>query len=330
MAALEAAGLADSVEAIAVPCTAFRFENARGRVLGHIDRSGDRAAFGHPLSMVRRADLHAALARGAAEAGARLRLGTRVAGLLPDGRGVVLESGETVEADVVVGCDGLRSVIRQRWFPDAPAPVDSGLVDIAGFGPPVDGVEPGVNRMVFGRRGFFGLFVTPSGESWWFHNGRPGVGTAREVALAAHADDSPWIAELVRATPTVLGPWPLREVTRVPTWHRGPVALLGDAAHAMSPSAGQGASMAIEDAVVLATALLEESEVAAAFARYEAVRRGRVETIQKEARRNSNGKAVPNRVAEWFRDLALSVFLPLGGKAQSRHYGYRVPGAEAR
>ena len=95
----------------------------------------------------------------------------------------------------------------------------------------------------------------------------------------------------------------------------------------MSPSAGQGASLAIEDAIVLSRALERAPDVGAAFATYERERRPRVERIAKVARRNSNGKAPSSALAESVRDFVLPFFLKLGGKAQASAYAYRVDAA---
>ena len=95
------------------------------------------------------------------------------------------------------------------------------------------------------------------------------------------------------------------------------MVVVGDAAHAPSPTSGQGASLAIEDAVVLATCLRDSAEPRAAFARFEAARRPRVERIIKWAARMNNGKAA-GPVARVIRDAMLPAILRLtaDGKAQ--------------
>lgn len=321
MNALSELGLAERVLERGHACDAFEFMNARGRRIGDIDRRRDGSMFGWPLTMIRRADLHAVLAEEATRRGTEIRYGLRLSSITQTERAVHahFEDGTSLEASFLVGCDGLRSKTRSVALPSAPPPVSSGLLDYGGFAR-VEGLPfgPGINVMVFGTRAFFGAFKTPQGETWWFHNGPPG-----EPLLELHRDDPPWITELIRATPQVIGPFPLYELKEVPRWSNGRVVLLGDAAHAMSPSAGQGASLAIEDAIVLAKCLRDHADVTRAFAAYERLRRPRVTAIAKSARRASSTKA-PSRVGAWFRDRLLPVFVKLGDAEQRRAYSFRI------
>jgi 2-polyprenyl-6-methoxyphenol hydroxylase-like FAD-dependent oxidoreductase len=270
------------------------------------------------------------LAEEAERRGVLIERGKRLTGLGAADGVARFADGSELEADLVVGCDGLRSTVRALAFPNAPPPRFSGLFDYGGFAPCVPGaLVPGVNEMVFGRRAFFGAFATARGETFWFHNGPPpesdsAEAGSRERMLALHADDPAWISDVIRATPAILGPWPMFELDAIGSWSYERVVLLGDAAHAMSPSAGQGASLAMEDALVLARTLAVEPNRAAALARYERERRPRVERIAKVARRNGNGKAPSSALAEAVRDLVLPFFLRLGGSAQSSMYDYRV------
>lgn len=333
MNVLRALGADARVAALGVPCTAFQFENAAGRPIGSIDRSQDAALFGAPLTMIRRGDLQDVLLEEARQRGVELRLGARLVALHTSEAGVSarFEDGSTEEADLLVGCDGLRSTTRRLLMPEAPEPVFSGLWDHGGFASGVKvPVPPGVNEMVFGKRAFFGAFVTPAGEVWWFHNGPLGPRdgdteqSVRERLLELHRDDPAWIRDVIRATPAVLGPWPLYDLRDLPRWSKGRVCLIGDAAHAMSPSAGQGASLAMEDAMALAMCLRDVDDPLRALETYERLRRPRVEAIALQARRNGSGKAPSGRASLWLRDLLLPVFLRLGGKSQSRGYAYRL------
>ena len=110
----------------------------------------------------------------------------------------------------------------------------------------------------------------------------------------------------------------------MPRWHSGRLCLIGDAAHATTPSAGQGASLALEDAMVLAQCVRDIDVPEHAFAAFERARRRRVEAIVKQSRRTGSAKAVSGPIGEWIRDRVLPLFLRLGTKAQERHYAYRV------
>ena len=314
-------GLADQVRAIGHACTSFEFLNARGQRIGVIDRSEDEAAFGQSLTMVRRGELHALIAAEASRRGIELHYGAKLTALreAPNHVTSTFSDGRELTSSFVVGCDGLRSTTRALVLPQAPEPTFTGMLDFGGFAR-VEGLPfpSGVNVMVFGTRAFFGAFTTPGGETWWFHNGPPDV-----PMLELHRDDPGWISQLIRATPQVLGPWRMHELQAMPRWSSGRVALLGDAAHAMSPSAGQGASLAFEDAMVLARCLRDEADVARAFTTFERTRRPRVDAIFKAAQRNSSGK-MPTRVQGWFRDRLLPWFLKLGAKAQHEAYAFRV------
>jgi FAD-dependent urate hydroxylase len=90
----------------------------------------------------------------------------------------------------------------------------------------------------------------------------------------------------------------------VPVWHRGPMVIVGDAAHAPSPTSGQGASMAAEDAVALAKYLRDLPDIPRALAAYEEARRSRVERIVAHGARTGSAKT-PGPVGRVLRDLAL-------------------------
>src|SRR5690606_29907624 len=105
-----------------------------------------------------------------------------------------------------------------------------------------------------------------------------GTAEARRPALPRSATRSPLLAAILGAAGDSWGYWPLATV-ETPAWHRGAIGLLGDAAHAMVPFQAQGAAMAIEDAAVLAPLLATEASAEVAFARFAALRRGRVQRV---------------------------------------------------
>jgi 2-polyprenyl-6-methoxyphenol hydroxylase-like FAD-dependent oxidoreductase len=107
-------------------------------------------------------------------------------------------------------------------------------------------------------------------------------------------------------------------------WHDDRMIVIGDAAHATSPSSGQGASMAIEDAVELGRCLRDRPEPAVAFAAYERLRRTRVERVVASGARSSNAK-VAGPVARVLRDALLPIFLRRqGAQAAAWLHGYHI------
>ena len=144
-------------------------------------------------------------------------------------------------------------------------------------------------HFVFGKRAFFGYHIGSSGEMYWFVNFSQKEAPARGELDMIVSDawqarmldlfrgDLPRVSEMIRATQSTIIGYPISDIVTQPIWHQGPVVLVGDAIHAVSPQAGQGASLAIEDAMVLAKCLRDREDHALAFATYERLRRARVE-----------------------------------------------------
>ncbi|MGI8306637.1 FAD-dependent oxidoreductase [Saccharopolyspora hattusasensis] len=145
---------------------------------------------------------------------------------------------------------------------------------------------------------------SPNGDVWWFANpGQPKELTREELAAVSEdqwrtklldlftEDDGP-ARDLVTASDEIFAGWNTYDFPKVPTWHRDRMIIIGDAAHATSPASGQGASMAIEDAVTLAKCLRDADSVPAAFAAYESLRRTRVERVVAQGKRNGDGKTL--------------------------------------
>jgi 2-polyprenyl-6-methoxyphenol hydroxylase-like FAD-dependent oxidoreductase len=257
-------GLSETIERLGEVCHGFSFRNAADVTIGEIDASDVRTRFGAPLVMIKRDVLQRALAEAASKAGISIASGQKLTEIAQSATEVraTFRDGGVRSADFLVGCDGVHSRTRRAILPEAPEPAYFGLVGCAGMVEARDEpLAPGCNVMVFGKRAFFGAFRTSRGEIWWFHNGARTQPTeqlaryGRAELLAAHRDDPAWIGSLIERTPQVLGTWPQCDILSLPSWHRGRVCLIGDAAHASTPSAGQGSALALEDALVLARCL---------------------------------------------------------------------------
>jgi 2-polyprenyl-6-methoxyphenol hydroxylase-like FAD-dependent oxidoreductase len=324
---LEALGCLDAVRTAGVEIPRQRMWSAGGRLLGDVPRG--RPSREPMLSVtLMRGRLVAALRGAAAKAGAEVVTGERLVGVTETADEVVAEfaSGRREAADLLVAADGIWSTVRSRLDPTAPGPEYAGLYTVSGVST-MDGVEPGVFNLTFGRNGAF-LHLAAGHEVWWaaqiadpVEPDRAGVAEVewqRRTAEIYRAERVPSaiIAATTRLHPTVL----MHAVDPIPVWHTDRIVLVGDAAHPVG--AGQGASMAIEDALVLAAVVRAEPTVAGALAAYDAARRPRVVKVLATADDN-RGRKKAGPVKRRLQALMMRLFIPLGyEKATAWLYAY--------
>jgi 2-polyprenyl-6-methoxyphenol hydroxylase-like FAD-dependent oxidoreductase len=284
--ALRAIDAGDAVTAASFPATRLRLFSPAGELLADAPLGRD-----HPCPRtITRAALSALLRARAAELGVPVHYGRRVTGAEagPGGRvSVTFGDGARVSADLLIGADGVRSPVRALIDPGAPAPRFTGLTIACGYTPaprPAAAGDEGY-AMYYGSRAFFGCTAGPDGRTWWFAR-VPGLSPGRdagsysadEIAAAFDQDATP-AAALIRATPGPLTVTHARDLAHLPRWSSGAMIVIGDAAHAASPATTQGASLAIEDAVVLAQCLRDVRGRAAALGAFERLRRARAEGV---------------------------------------------------
>jgi salicylate hydroxylase len=252
---------------------------------------------------IHRADLLALLA-GQLPPGT-VRTGRRCTGFRQDARSAtaVFAGGTTATADVVIGADGIHSVLQ--GFVAAPAqPVFSGVVAYRGLVPRLDEYPAGTMRMWVGESRHFLVFPVRAGQLLNYVGFVPSGAAVREswsvpgdpAALAAYfAGWDPAVGEVIAA---ISGPggsgfrWGMYDRAPLSRWSSGRLTLLGDAAHPMLPHLGQGVNQALEDAVALATLLgasTTSAGVPRALAAYEGLRRDRTARVQLGSRRNGAG-----------------------------------------
>jgi 2-polyprenyl-6-methoxyphenol hydroxylase-like FAD-dependent oxidoreductase len=229
-----------------------------------------------------RSDLQAVLAAAAGE----VRLGMEAVAVEPGADTAVVRTadGDEQSADLVVGADGLSSIVRHAVAEAAPR--YAGYTAWRGVSP-VE-VEPGRLTESWGVGERFGLVDIGGGRTYWFATKNAPEGEAAQPGgrkaeiLRRFAQWHEPIAAVVDATDeAAILRNDVYDLAPLPRWSSGRVVLVGDAAHATTPGSGQGAAQAIEDAVVLAAQLLRYGEVASALADYEAARRPRAEAVRK-------------------------------------------------
>lgn len=313
------------------PQPTLRMMSGSGKHLG-VMSNGAPLPDGTPTQMLRRADLYTALRDEAVDRGASISYGKRfVDATSVDGRVVAtFADGTTADGDLLIGCDGIRSRVRQVIDPAARPARYIPVLNIGGYVPDLAVDAPvGEFQMVFGRRCFWAYVAAPDGGVVWFANPpRPVEPDPAELAAMTDDDWRGWLLELtaddaagpfseiIRAAPGPLSGWTTYDVPRVPTWHRDGMIVIGDAAHATSPASGQGAAMALEDAVLLPRCLRDEPDIAGAFARFESLRRRRVQRIVAAGARSSNSKAA-GPVGRVVRDAVMPMVLRLAQRANT-------------
>lgn len=221
---------------------------------------------------IRRTALHEVLGRRAKAAGAEVRLGVTVDRLVDDGKGVTahLSDGSSDRFDFVIGADGLYSRTRGQIFENAPRPAFTGQAvwrynferpdDVkclqAYEGPVGIGLCPLADDLMY-------MFVTTPEPG----NPRYPIQGLAAVMRAKLANAAPRMRELAEQITDDNGVVykPLEWLFVEGDWHKGRVVLLGDAVHATTPHLGQGAGMAIEDAIVLAEEIACHDTPEAAF-----------------------------------------------------------------
>lgn len=317
-------GLADRLADVAVRLEVGwefrRWQDGRVLFAQQLDRSAE--LYGEDTWVVHRADL-LELLRSAVPADA-LHLGRRATGVEQDDDGIRLQlaDGTAVAGDVVVAADGIHSALRSTVATPGP-PRYSGLCAWRSLVPAEAAPElarrpaqtlwlgPGrhlVHYPVSSGRLVNLVAFTPAGdhdvESW------EARGRAEDLA-AEFAGWDPRLRELIAGAGEV-GRWALLDREPIPTWTSGRLALLGDAAHPMVPFFAQGAGQAVEDAAALAVCLADPgTTVAAALARYQAVRVPRATRVQTASRGRQGHHHLPDGPEQRARDAAFAGDDPL-------------------
>ena len=333
--ALRSFGLAERVTAAGLPTRGLAVFNERGKRLTLVDYEEHTTNYGAGSITLRRGALAGVLLDAALAAGIAIHHNSSITDIAQDAGGVVLTvNGEQLRFALALACDGLRSMVRRLVFRQLPLPRYSGLIGTGGF-TVVPDVAPtdGVMNMVFGRRGFFGYIKQAGGPVYWF-NSYPaaeaetgpvadGVAYARKLA-AMHEGDPLDISSILAATTSVDRHYPIYDMPELQQWSAGRVLLMGDAAHAVTPHSGQGASLAIEDGVVLAACLADSQDHVGAFARFEQLRRERSHRAIAMGRAVGSQKQAQSWLAQRVRDLMLPLFMPMGVRMQKDFFVFRA------
>lgn len=291
--ALRDVGLGDVVDAVAHRLPEASTVTPDGSVLMRVPLDRIEPRFG-PLVAVHRAELLAALTE---RVEAPIRYGARVAAA----DGALAVDGAVIEADLVVGADGIGSAVRELVAPGV-APRAAGYAAWRGVASTGSETPRGATEAM-GRGHRFGLVPLSGGRTYWFAV-VPGDGASADLPAIFNAWHEPIAAVLAAPQADQPSCLEIADLPPLPRWHRGNAVLAGDAAHATTPNLGQGAALALADVATLAR-LLTERAPAEALPAYERARKRRAEAIVRQSRQVGRSVQLANPLACRLRNAAM-------------------------
>ena len=308
--ALRAIGVGDKVAAVGHLSRGIYTRNMQtGEFLEFNDRLKAAEKYGAPYYTFHRADLLDALASGLDPSA--IHPGHRLTGVEERSDRVVLTfaNGAEVEAEYVIGADGVRSVIRQTLY-GADNPTYTGQMVwralLKGSDVPEEVMEPmGHTQWVGPGCHFIAYYirqrkmvniVTQEDTDKWVEEGWSTRGDPDEMRLS-FPNPEPRLAKMLGLI-TECSKWGLFTRPLTQNWGRGRIQLIGDAAHAMLPNAGQGACQAFEDAYVLGRWLEASRDPVEAFAGFRRVRIPRVHGVQRLSISNARFKHMRDKTEQ--------------------------------
>ncbi len=294
--ALRAIGLGERIAAVAnIALGVLTRDMNTGVPLHYRDQTSAATRFGASIHSFHRADLLLALASGVDPD--RIHLDHRLIGLeeRPTGVGLIFANGARRDADVVIGADGIHSLVRRALYGDDNPTYTGQMVWRAllpGCGVPAEVLAPTGHVQWLGPgRHFFAYYlrgrevvniVTQEDTDTWVDEGWSIPGNP-DAMRASFPNPEPLLATLLSRV-TQCSKWGLFTRPLTDDWGRGRIALIGDAAHAMLPNAGQGASQSFEDAYVVACWLAAEpGNPVEALRSFRRVRIPRVHEVQRRS-----------------------------------------------
>ncbi|MBL1074541.1 FAD-dependent monooxygenase [Nocardia sp. 2] len=316
------------------PLRRFSIHTPTGATVRELPIQRITAELNAPIVNIRRNDLIAVLRAAAPEV--PIHWNSPLTGFRHDSAGVTATfgDGQTASGDVLIGADGIRSAVRAQLAGDEPLNEYGYVCWLAVIPYSHPSLTTGAARHYWGRGTRFGLIEIGGGQVYWWGTQSVGVAAARDWSggkagvAAVFAGWAPEVMEVIEQTPEeAIVVVPAQDRNFLSQWGDGRTTLIGDAAHPMLTSLSQGASSAIEDAVVLGHELAVAPNPITGLRNYEKARHDRTKRLVADSRRLSRLEQLRNPVAVRLRDLAIQ-YTPMSilRRQNMQPMRFRLPG----
>lgn len=320
-------GLLEAALQVGVLTSNYQFNSQNGKELVNVPVDG----FELPVIGIHRADLHELLWHKLPEK--QFILGETFERLELDENKVRAHfaSSLTAEGDALIGADGLRSRVRAELFGEQP-PIYRNFTTWRGLTLHIPNTyRSGYIREFLGRGKGFGFMMLGKGRIYWYvaalaPENQPDALIGRKKELEKMFQDwFPSIPELIAATDeTNIIKTDLYDRIPALPWGKQNITLLGDAAHPTLPTLGQGACMALEDALVVTKCLVEHSEPAVAFKQYESQRFSRTKSIVEQSLRSGRMGQLKHPIKVALRETLMKLMKPAIKNSFKSLHAYRA------
>ena len=328
-------GMQEIVREHGYECKNLAFENKLGIPIALVDTTHDEQKYGSHGVVIKRSSLHKLLRKELESRGIQVEWNKKITDIeTNDSTRIFFKDQSSIECDYVIGCDGLYSQTRKIIMPNAPTPRYSGNVLAGAI--TQNQMDAPVNRLSFhyGKKAYMVYFVTPKHEALWgavipiSEESLPEIKSLsyqewRGKILDKYEKDADYFSKFIQNNEEI-NRIPLYDLESLPSWYKGNVCLVGDSAHAMTPHAGQGASMALESSIILAKCIRDIPDTQMAFAKFQELRKPRVEHMILQARKQGKFSTMTNPVMKWFRAKILPLMIKHGSSQLDEIYNYKT------
>ena len=337
-------GIYEKIYNLGHVCNGTALYDENGNSFAGFDEENAKGEFGANSIMIKRGVLTKALREEVISAGIGLHFGKKLNDIQDDAgkKSTVtayFEDDTSAQGDFLVGCDGIHSRTRNIILPDAPSSSYTKLVVAGGYANvDIKNKQHSMIHAHYCKQAYLAYFILPDGEVWWWNAALyPQEQTKADLdktsnkkwqqsMIELYDGDSQAVQDIVNSPENRFMKYPVSDMPPLDVWYKDNVCLIGDAVHATSPTNGQGAAMASEDAVTLAKCLRDIQIPKQAFGKFQKLRKERVDKIVKFGRRNGDGYFLTNPVRKWFRNTMIRTMTSpiIFNRMKEYYFGYNV------